>query len=561
MRLLSLQLHTEFRGLSPGFKILFRKDVSDTGKIEPLCFVGLNGSGKSNLLQVLGEIFYYLETYLTDTTAPERNYRAGFGFTITYQLDNLSWNIALAQFNNRIEKIWHETEEPVVQIVKQERELPEFRIRMATSHPPTYRYPEEIEEGFHPLFELEKDDLLMLLPKRVVAYSSGMNELISNPFIKININYFDAFQKRTGESAEGALDVNRLFFMDYESNKMVLLANYLFQDDNSIYEKKISLLNKVTGIKQLEKFSITIRFQDTYYKPVELPSELNIQLENLKNCATAWNDEGEGHKRILRLDYKIDTAAYKAFRHYFKTPYNLYRTFYLLGILNVHTYGKELRNRMKNAGVGVNLSNMVPKFNQERLLFFIDDVCFSKTGSDKHVYYRHLSDGEHQLLHVLGTVILMDIPGTLFILDEPETHFNPEWRSKLVSLLNKIISFEPEQRQQEFILTSHSPFIVSDCKPEHVFIFEKTGKKNEVKYSQPDFNTFGASVNQITMKVFGKSETIAGLANERLRQLKEAYDKKKKTKRQIMDELATLGDSIEKLILIDEINSKKKPKP
>ena len=30
----------------------------------------------------------------------------------------------------------------------------------------------------------------------------------------------------------------------------------------------------------------------------------------------------------------------------------------------------------------------------------------------------------------------MDKLGTLFLFDEPETHFNPDWRSKFVSIIN-----------------------------------------------------------------------------------------------------------------------------
>lgn len=258
------------------------------------------------------------------------------------------------------------------------------------------------------------------------------------------------------------------------------------------------------------------------------------------------------------MDYFVDIATMKAFRYHFKTPFELYRVLYLLNILNVYTYGKRLRTNIKDAGIGVNLSNLVPKYNYERLLFYIDEITLDKKEAENKVFYRQLSDGEHQLLHIIGTVMLMDTPGTLFILDEPETHFNPEWRSKLISLLNKITSFEPEQRQQEFLLTSHSPFIVSDCKPEHVFIFEKTGKKDGVKYSQPDFNTFGASVNQISSKVFGKKETIAGLANQRIKEIRDKYFNKKLTRVEAMNELETLGDSVEKLILIDEINSRRK---
>ncbi len=169
---------------------------------------------------------------------------------------------------------------------------------------------------------------------------------------------------------------------------------------------------------------------------------------------------------------------------------------------------------------------------------------------------KNLSDGEHQLMHILGAVILFDNKNTLFLLDEPETHFNPEWRSKFVSLMNQAIT---EKREQEILLTTHSPFIISDCKPERVFIFERN-EKNQVVYRKPDFNTFGASVNLITLKVFGKKETIAEVAMNRLRELKGEVQagtmSAEEAQQTIFNEL---GDSVEKMIAIDSIS--KLPQP
>jgi len=59
MRLQYFKLLTPFRGLPAGFEIdLTRPPKSDP--VEPICLVGLNGSGKSNIMQALAQTFYYL---------------------------------------------------------------------------------------------------------------------------------------------------------------------------------------------------------------------------------------------------------------------------------------------------------------------------------------------------------------------------------------------------------------------------------------------------------------------------------------------------------------------
>lgn len=89
----SLKLLSHFRGLPAGYEIVFRQlseRLSDERvNVEPLCLVGLNGSGKSNVLEVLAEIFYYLESYHQADRFGRNGlarFETSFGFSIDYQL-------------------------------------------------------------------------------------------------------------------------------------------------------------------------------------------------------------------------------------------------------------------------------------------------------------------------------------------------------------------------------------------------------------------------------------------------------------------------------------------
>lgn len=514
MKLRYLKLYTPFRGLPAGFEVKFPENEA-TQNIEPYCLVGLNGSGKSNLLQVLAEMFYAVEKYVIE------NQKSTVPFKLT--LPNINYGFEIEYQNAK--DLYHIEQKP--------NETPAVDI---------FLNDEWISKG-----NTDTD----YLPQRIIGYSSGMNELLSNPFIKMDFYYFDEFQDRVKNINFASIDVNRMFFMDYDSNQMVVLANFLIpsQEDDT----HLDILNKELKINDLNSFSITIRKRQYNGEPIEFPSELNQAIVWLERCATCHYTEKEGKIDVIRLDFWVNDATKQAFRRHFRTSFELFRYLYLLRLLNIHAFTPTLRKTVKEAGQGVNLSALIPKPEASQLVFSINEITFWKKDIAQPIYYKQLSDGEHQLLHVLGAIILFDTEGTLFLLDEPETHFNPEWRSKFVSLMNQAIT---EKREQEIILTTHSPFIISDCKPERVFIFERN-EKNEVVYRKPDFNTFGASVNLITEDIFDKRESIAELANQEIIAIKE----KVKTLEDIdwaKGELMKFGESIEKFEAYNYLNRKRK---
>jgi len=559
MKLHRLKILTGFRGLAPGFEIRFNSSVEQSALLEPICFVGLNGSGKSNVLEVLSEIFYYLETYHLADRSDLSSYKAKFGFEIEYSLPKITFEMARVPWPE-LSEVWQKQDKnPVFKISKQKNKFPEISASFGNK-----KY----------IFKNKDNNRnIGVLPARVIGYSSGMNELISNPFIKMDFHYLDAFEEHSGESSHSTLDMNRMFFMDYDSNKLITICNFLFdvkgyrsQDyalSSNIRDfggKDLSLLKETLGIQDLHSFSISLHLRDSGNKPIDLPSELNITIDNLKKCATCFEEKfipskSKGDRRVIELYFWVNKATKKAFRYYFKRASALYRQLYFLRLLNNYLISKSLRKKIKKVGLGFNISSSIPRHEEQQLVFTVKDIALKKTGVKKPVYYQQLSDGEHQLLHILGTIILMDTPGTLFILDEPETHFNPEWRSKFVSYLNNSLGGEDKSREQEIILTSHSPFIVSDCKPDKVFSFYRKEKNNRVAYKQPDFNTFGASVNLIMMKVFDKQETISGLAQSEFERIRNLYAHGQIDSNQATKEVSKLGDSIEKTIFLSSLSN------
>lgn len=564
MKLLRLKIASPFRGLpKEGIELHFRQDNYLPEDInEPVCLVGLNGSGKSNILEVICEVFYYLEIQNVaskkELSKINQRYHS-LGFEIEYTISRLKWQYAFSQLDTKGADL--ATENIVIRFSKQAN----AKVACDANYPTISHR-----------ISIALDKIPFVLPNRIVAYSSGQNELISNPFIKLDFHYFEEFQKRRSSiNVSGDLDVNRMFFMDYESNQLVLLSNYLFQENSLPDWKDRIAFNKKLRIDHLHSFSIKIQFRDHKKDFIELPSELYVGIEKLKKCASIWTDnESELDKdrprslknRVVELHFYADQAVRKAFRNIFKTPAELFRLLYLLRLLNMYGYTIAARDAIKNAPRGTNLSDLLPKPSADELVFKIDNILFKKTNTTEPVAYKQLSDGEHQLLHVMGTLMLMQESDVLFILDEPETHFNPEWRAKMISLIMQ--NNGNNNNEQDYFITSHSPFIISDCKPNNVYIFNRQGNKMTVETAaQKRLNTFGASVNVLTEEVFNKNESIADYSLATLNEIKNRKFKDIAQIQKAKEDARILGDSVEKtllfrkLLMLEDEFKKKKSKP
>ena len=86
MKLISVKILGEnFRSLA-GNK-LYQFNVNQrSSRLSPKIFAGLNGSGKSNFLELLAEIFYYLELFHSNTVENSYKKSKDFGFEIEYYL-------------------------------------------------------------------------------------------------------------------------------------------------------------------------------------------------------------------------------------------------------------------------------------------------------------------------------------------------------------------------------------------------------------------------------------------------------------------------------------------
>lgn len=574
MKLLRLKITDSkgFRSLQAGFEHHFRTDwdLQEEQKFAPFVCAGPNGSGKSNLLEALAAIFFQLEvlrvrrSFLPDNFLyDEETNRNGFkesdaspdGFELEYWIrvpvelqkpDSPSLaRVSVAKNSGQaIEILW----------------LNQAEFDCDTS-------------GF--VTERERD---FLLPEYVLGYSSGENEILSLPFFKMRFIQFDEYWNALCKQLPySGRPETRLAYLDNSFSQAILLCNLLFQD-----EEILQPFREDVGLKELKEFRIIIK------RSIQISAEMadkfgennpaltidegdenkrytvNIMqlleatkqsaenfdpiVTRLKRCATCmFEDEAAD---TLYLDYYVNEATKEAFRKNFSnSAIELFQAFQVLLTLNLYSVSENLKADLYHSN-SLYVSETVPVLASDERIMRIKNFWFEKEGVAEPVLLKSLSDGEHQLLHSLGLCLLFKNTNSLFLLDEPETHFNPSWRSNFISRLHQC--FNGSADSHEMLITTHTPFLISDSQPEKVLVFKK--ENNQVSISKPDYNTLGTSINKITMNTFGKRETIGGFAQGILEEFRNRSQTNDEDKDQLIDEInKKLGDSVEKVLLIKTI--------
>jgi ABC-type transport system involved in cytochrome c biogenesis ATPase subunit len=115
--------------------------------------------------------------------------------------------------------------------------------------------------------------------------------------------------------------------------------------------------------------------------------------------------------------------------------------------------------------------------------------------------FRELSEGEQQLLTVLGLLRFTREEEALFLLDEPDTHLNPNWSLRYHALLEQ---FMGEEKSCQIIMATHDPLTVAGLTKEEVRIMTRHKETHRISAEVPDRDPKGMGVAGIlTSDLFG----------------------------------------------------------
>jgi restriction system-associated AAA family ATPase len=525
-------------GLLDGFEIRLRPADTPYDSFDPLCLVGPNGSGKSQLMQVVAEIFQTI-CHAVRPDEERREANRSLEFQVEY-------------------------------LIRPDRDSPPIHVR-ATRETTGRKRPTLVLERWTAddwkECDLRNKEAVALLPTKVVGYTSGDNETLSLPFLMTRAGYAREVRDNALDATKRSNEISdtRLMLIDYGTNLEILVATQLLSDAEQrhaiLAESNVEGLHSCRCIVQLAHPAVHKPRKDirdaTGRKGVQLTKELETYLGNLKRCATchAIDEKTETYT----FDYYIDGEVRSAFRAFWKTALDLYSAFHKFAMLNDLIIKARVRRRLEHDIKARRFASRLPEPQDEDKVFRFEQVRFKSARDGSAVDYVSLSDGEHQRTQILGTMAMQAYPGVLFLMDEPESHFNPQWRVQFISQLLRLPTDQGRREssgqnsrvdEQECILTTHAPFVPSDMQADKVFIFRK--KDNKVEYSHPDVETYGTTFDSIVESCFNVRPPIS---QHSLNELETLLRSNNAT--EIEEALVRLGHSVEKAFLVERLKQLK----
>ncbi|RAK02314.1 restriction system-associated AAA family ATPase [Larkinella arboricola] len=475
-------------GLLDGLDLTLRSHMDEQTNFSPLCLIGANGTGKSQFLQVLAEMFQLVF------------------HAVVHQEERLEGNTSLLF-------------EAEYLIKPRDNGLP-VHVRIARQgqnrRRPVITIQKKVANSWMNC-ELDAAETQELLPRKVVGYTSGENETMSLPFLLSRSGYAEEVRESAIHQTQptgAAIQDTRLMLIDYGTHLEVLVANLLLGSD----EQRTSLL-QFAHLDELHSFRCIIQLahsaaprapersrSHSRRKGIQLTDELEGYLDKLQKCATCYQYDDK--TETYTFDFLVTPETKTAFRFFWKSAFDLYSAFHKLAMLNDLVIPKHARERFTKETKARRFASRLPEPQEEDKVFRFERVNFQARNRAAIVDYVSLSDGEHQLAQLLGTFSMISFPNVLFLLDEPESHFNPTWRRKFIDRLRALPTLDGRRTtnsvasQQDCLITTHSPYLPSDLPKENVFIFSRAADTRKVSVKNPEIETYGLPFDAILKAYF-----------------------------------------------------------
>jgi ABC-type multidrug transport system ATPase subunit len=175
--------------------------------------------------------------------------------------------------------------------------------------------------------------------------------------------------------------------------------------------------------------------------------------------------------------------------------------------------------------------------------------------------FNELSFGEQQLLKILNIIYYLSTNNEdkklLIFLDEIDIGFHPNWQKRVIQYILKLLtSLSP--KKFNLLISSHSPFLLSDIPKENVIFLEK-GK--QVYPFGDNQQTFGANIHTLLSHGFFMRDGLMGeFAKSKINEIIDFFNSKNNiyqdNKEKLLKIINTIGEPFLKEKLLFMYNEK-----
>lgn len=416
--------------------------------------VGRNGVGKSNLLEAICLIFRDLD--LEDP--------ASFAYTIDYYCNRHYVRVKSSPEKGpdgetlRFVRTYAIAEDKTA--TQQPIESDQPRAYEPIKQPEFYRRNRNIKKESGG-YELNPE---RLLPSYVFGYYSGTSGRFTEAFDKHEEQYYKA--QIRGEE----VPLRPLFLAKPHHSQLALLSFFVDSQSKKTVEehtKTRAFLRDEFGIIGFE--SALFAFHKPYWsKSKRAEKDGDSRFWGVGGKVVSFLKELYTHSLapmtgMRRHKLSVGTETRQDMRYFFIPDEQALQQ--LAAGLGTEQDAKEFFARMESAI----FSDILSADGKDlRARVFVE-------GAASSITFKELSEGEQQLLTLIGLMRFTQQDESLFLLDEPDTHLNPAWCLNYLSNLEKYMA-RPESKHisnSQIIMTTHSPLTFAGLSENEVLIIQR----------------------------------------------------------------------------------------
>ncbi len=304
------------------------------------------------------------------------------------------------------------------------------------------------------------------------AYKQGYD------FDSLDIKNDDSITKNT-VTIYTNIQENKYLSWTLEKSRNTYLAK-----ENRISKEVEKLLNRVLNFQGIKRqLPIVI-----YYSAKRFVNHISlVNKDNLFDTITAYD---------LALDNK--NTNFQDFFEWFRNREDLENENF------IHNPDKGKDRQLE--AVRQAIYSILDNFSDLRVERYPLQMTLEKNG--EKLIVNQLSDGEKGLLAMVGDIArrlaMVSAEGTnalegeaIILIDQIELHLHPKWQREIITALKQTFP------NCQFIITTHSPQVLSNIKPENIYVLESGAEGITARHPQ---RSFGRDSNSILEDVMGVAE-------------------------------------------------------
>lgn len=415
--------------------------------------LGWNGTGKSNLFEALVIIFRDLDEWRERNRWPDKPMN---GYRLSYEID-----------------------QHLIQIVWKPNEMKRPTATTAGWSAKSKRFgkPEVIARTDLPS------------PRFVFGYYSGPTNRLAEHFQPMNQAHYVRLREAPSDDPNtlaALLEQRRFFCAETHHAKYVLLA-FSYKEDPKIS----AFLKDRLRILGFESALFVIR-KPRWAKP-------GSKAEDFWGATGIMRRVMERLRRYAVAPMVLEQSVSYGYRSTTEDHYY----FFLPDLESLYSFAAEYQDA-RTFFLALESTDFSELIHDVKI-----QVRVSATNaSEIPIIFKEMSEGEQQLLMVLGLMRFTKSLQSLVLLDEPDTHLNPHWSMDYLKLLTEIMSDgtkeSDEQRTSQILISTHDPLVIASLVKEQIHLLKRDLESLKCYWEQPTDDPRGLGFTGIlTSEMFG----------------------------------------------------------